>query len=664
MNLDATLLEAKEVAVPAARILVVEDERIVARSLGKQLTTLGYEVVASVGSGEEAIQQAGVLRPDLVLMDIGLDGPMDGVEAAGVVRKQFGLPVVYLTAYSNKEIVERAKITEPFGYILKPFDDRELHVAIETAVFRHQMERRQQEREQWLVATLKSIGDAVVVTDEGGLITYLNPMAERLTGWSNLEANGHILQVVVRVIDKGSRKPVEFPLGKEMHHGMPTAEILLIAKDGSEKSIEDCIALITNEKGRSLGRVVVFRDVTWRKNLAEQFRQAEKLEAIGRLAGGVAHALNNLMTTALGHSEIMLDGMKPDNPFLESAQAIKRSAARTATLTQRLLAFARKQLLRLRPVNLNTVISHLAQAVRYMHGNVRLDLILEPGLGSTNTDADQLEEALLTLVRNASEAMPHGGRVTIQTANVELGQDCTNDHPEVRPGPYVLLAISDSGVGMAQDAINHLFEPFYTKETGIGAGLGLAAVYGFVKQCGGDIEVRSQPEKGTTFRLYLPREVGRPIMKNEKSSMVPIGPQSGAPVKQDTLESSLKTQSEIEAAICQGISHFEQEYMGRGPKDIHVHLIGDLLVVRLHGVLTAAEEQLVKSLPAEKGRTLLKLVRGHLVETARPILELLIRDVTGVPMLSLHHDVSTVTGEEIVLFTLAEPPLCGQAQYK
>jgi uncharacterized protein YbcI len=153
-------------------------------------------------------------------------------------------------------------------------------------------------------------------------------------------------------------------------------------------------------------------------------------------------------------------------------------------------------------------------------------------------------------------------------------------------------------------------------------------------------------------------------MKNGMSSRSRTSRQSAAPGEPEILESALSTQGEIEAAICQGISHFEQEYMGRGPKDIHAHLIGDLLVVRLQGVLTAAEQQLVNSLPAEKGRTLLKQVRGHLVETARPILDVLIQETTGVRVLSLHHDVSTVTGEEVVLFTLAEPPLYRQAKNK
>src|SRR5579872_2976860 len=153
-------------------------------------------------------------------------------------------------------------------------------------------------------------------------------------------------------------------------------------------------------------------------------------------------------------------------------------------------------------------------------------------------------------------------------------------------------------------------------------------------------------------------------MSNGRASGLRTSRQAAAPVEREALESALKTQGEIEAAVCQGVSRFEQEYMGRGPKDIHAHLIGDLLVVRRQGVLTAAEQQLVKSLPAEKGRTLLKEVLPHLIETARPLLEVLIRDVTGVPVVSLHHDISTVTGEAFVVLTLAEPPLYRQAKHK
>lgn len=203
----------------------------------------------------------------------------------------------------------------------------------------------------------------------------------------------------------------------------------------------------------------------------------------------------------------MLDGVKSGDPYFANAQEIKRAATRTVLLTQKLLAVGRKQMLTMCSVDLNAVVVGLAQVIRLIQVGIHLDLSLESGLGQTSSDQDQLEEAIHTLVRNACEAMPQGGRVSIETANIELGQSYTHDHPEVRPGPYLLLAITDTGMGMSQEAISHLFEPFYTKEAGVGAGLGLAAFCGFVKQCGGDIEVRSEVGKGTTFRPYFPKAV-------------------------------------------------------------------------------------------------------------------------------------------------------------
>ena len=160
----------------------------------------------------------------------------------------------------------------------------------------------------------------------------------------------------------------------------------------------------------------------------------------------------------------------------------------------------------LRPVDLNAVVGGLAKVIRLIQSGVQLDLRLEPGLGLTRANQYQIEETILTLVRNACEAMPHGGRVTIRTANVELGPDYIQDHPEVRPGSYVLLDVSDTGMGMDQEVVGHLFEPFYTNEAGVGDGLGLAAVYGLVKQCGGDIAVQSVPHEGAAFHIYLPRD--------------------------------------------------------------------------------------------------------------------------------------------------------------
>ena len=311
------------------------------------------------------------------------------------------------------------------------------------------MERRQQEREQWFVATLKSIGDAVVATDDEGRITYLNPLAERLTGWASQDALGQPLTRSCPARPRrDSRQAVNPCLTRRRRMARRVTAYCSSPETALRKPSRSAFPSSPTSRAVALGKVVVFRDVTWRKRLEEQYRQAKKMEAIGRLAGGMAHAFNNLMTVVLGHSEIMLDGMKPGDPFFESAQEIKSAATRTATLTQKLLAFSRKQTLTMRPMDLNAVVGGLAQVIQHMRGGVRLDLSLVPGLGLTRADPDQLEEAILTLVRNACEAMPHGGRLTIQTANVELGQDYADNHPEVRPGPYVLLAVADTGVGM------------------------------------------------------------------------------------------------------------------------------------------------------------------------------------------------------------------------
>jgi len=409
MNAVATLIESVETLTSAARILVVEDERIVARSLRRQLTALGYEVVACVPSGLQAIELAGRLYPDLVLMDIHLEGDMDGVQAASAIRRRYHIPVVYLTAYSNHEILQRAKLTEPFGYILKPYEDRELHVAIETGLYKHRIERRQAEREQWFTATLKSVSDGVVAMDVEQRITYMNPWAEELTSWSSREAMGLDFKQVVQIFRESSPKAVSSPPELAIENENPHSLSLLIARDGREKTVEHSVSTIQDEEGATLGSVMVFRDVTSRKRSEEKSRLSRHMETIGRLAGGIAHSFNNLMTIVLGHSDIMLRGMKPGNSFFASAQEIHRSALRTATLAQKLLAFGRKQLLKNSSVDLTALVLSLAPAIRLMKAGVAVDLRLSSTPCPALVDKDQLEEALMILVRNACDAMPEGG---------------------------------------------------------------------------------------------------------------------------------------------------------------------------------------------------------------------------------------------------------------
>jgi len=212
-----------------ASILVVEDERIVAEDIQKSLQNLGYTILAVVSSGEKAIQKARGENPDLVLMDIVLKGEMDGIEAAERIYSQFNIPVVYLTAYADEKKLQRAKVTEPYGYLLKPFEERGLHTTIEMALYKHRMEKKVRESEQWLFTTLKSIGDAVIATDTQGLVTFMNPVAETLTGWNQKDAVGRPLDDILTIVDEETGRKIENPaqrvlqgIAQEIDHKMLT----------------------------------------------------------------------------------------------------------------------------------------------------------------------------------------------------------------------------------------------------------------------------------------------------------------------------------------------------------------------------------------------------------------------------------------------------------
>ena len=270
-----------------ARILVVEDEAIVAKDVQSRLEGLGYAVPAIASSGEQAVRKAAETQPDLVLMDIRLKGEMDGVEAAGQVRDRFDIPVVYVTAYADDATLQRAKITQPFGYILKPFESRELHSAIEMALYKHAMETKLKESEQWLSTVLNSIGDAVIAviaSDNKGLVTFMNPVAEGLTGWKGQEASGKDLTEVFNVVNEGTRTPTESPVAKALREGTVTGSTdhaVLIARDGREIPIDESVAPITNDQGNVTGAVLVFRDITERKRAEEMRIKRARLAELG-----------------------------------------------------------------------------------------------------------------------------------------------------------------------------------------------------------------------------------------------------------------------------------------------------------------------------------------------------------------------------------------------
>jgi signal transduction histidine kinase len=310
-------------------------------------------------------------------------------------------------------------------------------------------------------------------------------------------ATGMPLDDVFQLVDKQSA---------EQHVKAPS-DLILRSQDGTFRQIELSAAPIRDDANQTTGSVLVFRDVTEGRLLQEQFRQAQKMEGIGRLAGGVAHDFNNMLTVILGYCEFAFKKAAGNQSLRDDLDQVKQAGERATVLVSQLLAFSRKQVLQPRVLDLNQVVTSSERMLQRLIGeDVNLVSNTRSGLGHVLADPGQIEQIILNLVVNARDAMAHGGRLTIETANVELDENYTRTHAEVVPGRYVLLAVSDTGHGMDADTQARIFEPFFTtKELGKGTGLGLSTVFGIVKQSGGHIWVYSEPEQGTTFKIYLPR---------------------------------------------------------------------------------------------------------------------------------------------------------------
>jgi PAS domain S-box-containing protein len=352
---------------------------------------------------------------------------------------------------------------------------------------------------------LDSAGEGILGVDPGRCITFANPAAARLFGADPLELRGVSIDAYVEASDI----PESCPIAAAMTDGgVRNVHAMFVRRDGT-RFPADYVATPIRDGGQVVGAVVTFRDVSDRRQLEEQLRQAQKMEALGQLAGGVAHDFNNLLTAILSFARFAKAALEDNHPSAEDVDEIISAAGRATSLTRQLLAFSRRQVTEPSVFDLALTVGELEKMLRRLIGeDVALETRIPPALGKVKGDPGQLEQVVLNLVVNAREAMPNGGRLILELRDVPEGDPERVGQAGLPPGPLVRLSVADTGIGMDQATLARIYEPFFTTKVGKGTGLGLSTVYNIVTQAGGVIRVRSVPEQGTSFDVYLPRADG------------------------------------------------------------------------------------------------------------------------------------------------------------
>jgi len=373
-----------------------------------------------------------------------------------------------------------------------------------------QRTRELQAGEQLLKATFRSIGDGVIQVDGHGRVIGINIVAEFLTGWKNNEAVGQPVTTVFNIINAKSRKPVENPINKVLAGGNIATippDTILVDREGKERRIADSVAPILGPEDKLLGAVLVFRDITTQHSLEEKLRQSQKMEAVGQLAGGVAHDFNNMLTGIMGATQLLPRKISVPEEFNKLINIIIDSTSRAAGLTRKLLDFSRKGKVESAAVDIHNIINATIGILeRSIDPKIRIIPQLDAEKSIVNGDPSQLQNAILNLALNSRDAMPAGGELHIRTRNVHLHlADSMLFGENLIPGIYIEIVVRDTGIGMSSEILKHIFEPFFTtKEIGKGTGLGLAAVYGMIMDHKGSIQVYSEPGNGAAFKIYLP----------------------------------------------------------------------------------------------------------------------------------------------------------------
>ena len=493
-----------------SKILIVEDNRIVARDIQQQLARIGHVAVGITARGEDVATLVLENRPDLVLMDIRLEGKLDGIDVAHQIHERSGIPVIFLTAYADEETVRRARVTEPFGYLLKPFEDSQLRTTIEMALYKHAAERKLRESERRYAVTLSSIGDAVIATDELLRVTFMNPVAEKLTGWTQKEAIGLPLIEIFRIINEDTRQTVDNPAAKVLRSGVVVGlanHTMLVARDGRETPIDDCGSPIIDDGGEVTGTVLVFRDITDRRQSDGALRRAQaELAAagqrtmLGELAVAIAHEVGQPVAAININCDALLRMLRANSPDLERVRAATQRASRDARRAAEIFSRIRDLFSRSggpppAAVDLNEAIEEVVALKRNEIRNVGVTLQMElsDDLPHALCDRVQLQQVIVNLITNAIQAMNGAGN----TRNQLLIRTERIGDAEVK------ATFRDTGIGVEPSKMDQMFGAFYTTKPD-GMGMGLWISRSIVEKHKGRLWATANDGPGLTIALTLP----------------------------------------------------------------------------------------------------------------------------------------------------------------
>ena len=526
----ATTSAAPHPASPA-RVLIVEDDPSSAFILQKILGRGRYDICGLANSGEQARQMVAETKPDLLLMDINIPGEQDGVEVATDILREHDLPLIYLTAYSDEGTLARARRTAPFAYLLKPYREKEVLITIEMALYKARLDRVGKATEQRLAATLGALEDYVFTTDSSGRLTYLNPAAENMLGRTAADSLDRPLGELLDLRERETRTRLPEIAERILQPGFhtePSHPLLIMNRQGQDLLVLVQTNALADPDGAAMGRVIILRDVTQIDRLEENIRRAQKLDAVGRLAGGISHDFNNLLAIINSYADLLLLKAKAGDPLEKYYRNIRQAGQRGTDLVARLMTFSRRSASPSQAVSTADVVRDVEKMIRpVIRENIELVVDAPAGLPQLYTDPGQIEQVLVNLCLNARDAIADEGRITISLASRKIDSLEAARQGLRGPGVYLLLSVADTGCGIPADIREKIFEPFFTtKAVGKGTGLGLAMVYSLVKQNHGRIDLQSEPDKGSVFTIYLPAIDAKPqtgVVQEDSLSDAPRG---------------------------------------------------------------------------------------------------------------------------------------------